>query len=329
MSCAVCRDKPAAVIRPATRERLCKECFSLRIEAEVHRTIVDTQMFRGVTTLVIGVSGGKDSTVLAHLLDRLNRRHRYQLSLKLLCIDEGISGYRDQSIKVVKQNEQDLGLPLTIISYQSTFGHTMDQVVSKVGRKGNCTYCGVFRRGSLEDGAKLLKGEMLATGHNADDLAETVLMNYLRGDINRLTRCTHPVSEAVAAGVIPRCKPLMRVYEKEIVMYAYYNQLPYFSTECKYSPGAFRGVARHYLKALEKTAPQSILQIIQSGDAVQLPSGTALTTPCTVCSRHCSSAGGVCKACTLLRHLATFRGGVDEAAGSETYGGSVRPPRKP
>ncbi|KAI5172346.1 cytoplasmic tRNA 2-thiolation protein 1 [Nematocida sp. LUAm3] len=304
MACGSCKSFPANVIRPSTREKLCKICFLAAIETEVHNTIVSTQMFQGITTLVIGVSGGKDSTVLASIMNMLNKKYSYGLTLKLLCIDEGITGYRDKSIEVVKQNERDLSLPLTILSYEESFGYTMDKVVQKIGRKGNCTYCGVFRRGSLEDGAKLLKGEMIATGHNADDIAETVLMNYLRGDINRLLRCTHAVTETNTKNVIPRCKPLMNVYEKEIVMYAFFAKLPYFSTECTYSPGAFRGVARKYIKALEKHNPRSILDIITSGQKIQVAQEKeAKTHPCKKCLRECSGEDGICKACLLLKHL--------------------------
>lgn len=48
----------------------------------------------------------------------------------------------------------------------------------------------MFRRQALDRGANLLKVDYLATGHNADDIAETVLMNILRGDLARLNRCT-------------------------------------------------------------------------------------------------------------------------------------------
>ena len=59
-----------------------------------------------------------DSTVLAYVLKLLNDRHDYGLNLVLLSVDEGISGYRDDSLETVKRNQQQYDLPLTIISYK-------------------------------------------------------------------------------------------------------------------------------------------------------------------------------------------------------------------
>lgn len=102
----------------------------------------------------------------------------------------GITGYRDDSLETVMQNSADYVMPLKILSYKDLYGWTMDEIVAQIGRKNNCTFCGVFRRQALDRGAALLKVKCIATGHNADDIAETVLMNVLRGDIARLKRCT-------------------------------------------------------------------------------------------------------------------------------------------
>ena len=65
---------------------------------------------------------------------------------------------------------------------------------------------------------------------------------------------------------LPRCKPLKFTFEKEIVLYAHHKKLDYFSTECKYSPNAYRGNVRELIKNLEKIRPSSIIDIIHSGE---------------------------------------------------------------
>jgi cytoplasmic tRNA 2-thiolation protein 1 len=108
----------------------------------------------------------------------LNERYDYGLDLHLLSIDEGISGYRDDSLLTVQRNSEQYKLPLKILSYSDLYqGWTMDKVVRETGKKGNCTYCGVFRRKALDLGGDVLEVDHIVTGHNADDVAETVLMN--------------------------------------------------------------------------------------------------------------------------------------------------------
>ncbi|KAH8776372.1 hypothetical protein F5883DRAFT_544487 [Diaporthe sp. PMI_573] len=263
--CCVCKTERALIKRPKNHMKLCKQCFIQIFEDEVHHTITSSNLFYPGERVAIGASGGKDSTVLASVMKTLNERHKYGLDLVLLSVDEGIKGYRDDSLETVKRNSEQYEMPLKIVGYGELYGWTMDQVVETIGKKGNCTYCGVFRRQALDRGAKMLEIRHVVTGHNADDVAETVLMNLLRGDLPRLSRATHIVTGDSNSDV-KRSKPLKYSYEKEIVLYAHHKKLDYFTTECIYSPEAFRGSARSLIKNLEKVRPSAILDIVRSGE---------------------------------------------------------------
>uniref|UniRef100_A0A8D8LXQ6 Cytoplasmic tRNA 2-thiolation protein 1 n=2 Tax=Cacopsylla melanoneura TaxID=428564 RepID=A0A8D8LXQ6_9HEMI len=301
VNCSAKCGAPAVLKRPKTGDTLCKECFFNAFELEIHHTIVKNRLFEKHRRVAIAASGGKDSTVLAHVLKVLNERYKYGLDLVLLSIDEGITGYRDDSLETVKQNKEDYEMDLKILSYDELYGWTMDAIVNQIGRKNNCTFCGVFRRQALDRGAALLRVDCVVTGHNADDIAETVLMNVLRGDIARLQRCTDIIT--TGSDSIPRCKPLKYAYEKEIVMYAYYKKLVYFSTECIFAPNAYRGHARTFLKHLEKIRPASIMDIIHSGEQFSIKQGVKLPNRevCKLCGYLSSQP--MCKACSLLEGL--------------------------
>jgi len=271
--CALCKVNRALILRPKDHSKLCKTCFISVFETEIHHTITTNSLFQRGEKVAIGASGGKDSTVLASVLKTLNERYDYGLDLILLSIDEGIKGYRDDSLETVKRNAEQYEMELTILGYAELYGWTMDQVVEQVGKKGNCTYCGVFRRQALDRGASRLGVKHVVTGHNADDVAETVLMNLLRGDLPRLSRTTSIITSTPSASSDPasntnikRSKPLKYAYEKEIVLYAHHKNLDYFSTECIYSPEAFRGSARALIKNLERVRPSAILDVVRSGE---------------------------------------------------------------
>ena len=154
----------AVLKRPKTGDALCKNCFYWAFETEIHFTITKAKLFKPGDYVAIGASGGKDSTVLAHVMKTLNERFNYGLKLVLLSIDEGISGYRDDSLETVKRNRDQYGIPLKILSYEELYGWTMDKIVSTVGRKNNCTFCGVFRRQALDRGAMQLGVDKIVTG---------------------------------------------------------------------------------------------------------------------------------------------------------------------
>lgn len=339
--CELCHGRKAVMKRPKNLQKLCKECFFNVFETEIHNTIIDAKLFYKGETVAIGASGGKDSTVLASVMKTLNERYDYGLKLVLLSIDEGIKGYRDDSLATVQRNKVQYDMPLEIVSYKDLYDWTMDEIVACSGMRNSCTYCGVLRRQALDRGATKLQINHVLTGHNADDMAETVLMNILRGDTKRLEKSCSILTES-ADSPIKRSKPFKYTYQKEIVLYAHYKKLDYFSTECTYAPESFRGTTRELLRSLESIRPSCIMDIIYSGEHFELKKKKATVSykktggkkpaeskpeqeinsdgsvslkkqfkegnRCEKCGYL--SSGRVCKACVLLGGLAANRAKV-------------------
>lgn len=161
---------------------------------------------------------------------------------------------------------------------------------------------------ALDRGAMMVKADKILTGHNADDIAETVYMNILRGDFFRLGKCVDIVTGGKDGKDdevgLPRAKPFKYTYEKEIVMYAHFKKLDYFSTECIYSPNAYRGYVRELIKDLEKVRPSTIIDIIHSGESLKIDASTVQFPKKMNCER-CGfvSSNKLCKACVLLEGL--------------------------
>ena len=126
--CQLCATARAVLRRPKTGQQVCKSCFFYVFETEVHETITNAKLFSPGDKVAIG----------AHVMETLNERYNYGLELFLLSIDEGITGYRDDSLETVKRNQVQYGLPLKVLGYDQLYGWTMDDIVQCVGRKNNC-----------------------------------------------------------------------------------------------------------------------------------------------------------------------------------------------
>ena len=307
-TCSRCGEARAQIKRPETGELLCKGCFSFVFEEEVYQSIQRFELIVPGDVVAIGVSGGKDSTVLLHILDTLRTRHSMDFTIELVCIDEGISGYRDNALRTVHNNAERYKHRLTILSFTDLFGWELDQIFSATQTKETCTYCGIFRRRALDLGAQRVGATKVAVGHNADDIAETVLLNVLRGDTTRLSRSvdvkTDGIETQVRDGTIaPRIKPFVFQNQREIVYYAHFNKLEYYAVECPYAVQAFRRFPRNYLVEKQRTDPGVMRRIIEG--ALDYQKGFPATEVEIKFCERCGAASNhpVCMACKLLDRL--------------------------
>jgi uncharacterized protein (TIGR00269 family) len=282
---------------------LCKKCFVDSVDAKVRRTVTKRRMLEPDDTVVVALSGGKDSVVLLRILWKLERRFP-PARLIALTVDEGIAGYRSEAISISQQVCEELGIKHVVVSFQELFGVTMDDVGSKRNELLPCSYCGVLRRKALNEGARRIGATKLATAHNLDDEAQTALLNVMHGDIERISQAPQATAK-VPAGLISRIKPLAEVPERETTLYAYVSGAQFQTTPCPHGRNALRGDIRVMLNRLEVKHPglkytisRSVERLSQT--TVRAEKGRAFRV-CRVCGDP--TPNDICEACVMLRTL--------------------------
>src|SRR5688500_20145974 len=138
------------------------------IEDKTAKTISRYSMIGYGDKVAVGVSGGKDSLSLLYVLKMLFDQHSNNGNeLVAVTIDEGIKGYRDESLQIVKDFCAQLGIESKILSYQSLFGVDMDQaMIQRSSQKvSSCSICGTFRRRAIEIAALAVVAHTFAITH--------------------------------------------------------------------------------------------------------------------------------------------------------------------
>ncbi|MFH0897008.1 MAG: ATP-binding protein, partial [Candidatus Bathyarchaeota archaeon] len=115
-NCTFCSGE-AIYLRPYSGERYCKKCFLRAVEKQVQRTISRHRMLKPDDKVILALSGGKDSVSLLHILSRLEEG--FPLSeMVAVTIDEGITGYRAESIEIAKENCKKLDVEHRVYSFK-------------------------------------------------------------------------------------------------------------------------------------------------------------------------------------------------------------------
>ena len=300
MKCDICAHEAITYIR-YNGTHLCSEHFMKFVEKRVKKEIRRQVNLQSGDVIGVAVSGGKDSMVTLHLLHNILGERR-DIDIQCITIDEGIEGYRPESITTVKKFCAELGIRYNQASFSEKFDITMDAAAPLSGDSSPCTYCGVFRRNAMNDVARKIGATYLATGLNLDDTAQSIMMNFTRGDVERLIRLGP--HKKVQPGLIPRIQPLRMVPEKESLLYAIAAGIPYHNGTCPYSDEALRNQFRNVIDELETRSPGTRHSIISSYDQM-LPMLIASSKPADLKKCACGepTIGEECKACELRKIL--------------------------
>jgi len=292
------------VDQPYRGAHVCGEHLDATVEARFRRSL-NRQLPRFARgTVAVALSGGKDSSVALSLAHR-NLAPRPGVRLVAISVDEGISGYRTRTLRAAGTLTHALGVEHVIVRARTELGTTTDGLARATPGTPPCSYCGVWRRQLLNRAARNAGADALILGFNLDDLAQTVLMNLVRGDLDRLARMAP--HRGVTKALVPRLAPLDQVPEREVFLYALRAKLPFDHAECPHAGRALRNRFREIVWELESAHPGTRQSLLRARDRIlegRSAAGTAAgPSACLVCGEP--SSGGVCRSCEFLRAART------------------------
>lgn len=298
-SCSLCGE-PAVFHQRHSNRYFCGTHLTADLQQRVADTIKNERQIMPGDCVAVALSGGKDSTALLLALSRILALHG-ETRLVAITVDEGISRYREDTIRSAADIVRLTGVEHITVTFTDLFGGTLDTFLK--GRETQaCTICGILRKKALVMAAEEAGATKLATGHNLDDEAQSVLMNVLRGDLMRLVRNSGRVSGGL---FIPRVKPLRYIQEKEIAAYLMVQGIWADLPECPYAVHALRREVRASLLGIEYRHPGTMLHLLENKKWMetaffplrdQQPVGT-----CRECGDPCS--GETCQLCLLKKRL--------------------------
>lgn len=303
MKCNWC-ENTTVYSRKYSGENLCSDCFSKSIVRKTAKTISRYKMINGGDVVGVAVSGGKDSLSLLHTLKQISLNHDF--TLKAITIDEGIPGYRDEALEIVRNFCNKIQVEHNVYSYKELFGTTLEQSLELREKEkiSSCSICGILRRRAIDFGAKELGVDTVATGHNMDDFIQTFIINLLSGDTNKIGWMDPELSNNKTRKIKPFCE----IYENEIVFYAFTNDIPFQSEECPHMNEGIRTEIRNFLNSLEKNhvgIKNNMYKSILKVSSILREEPGKIWKNCSRCGTECT--GDVCAVCNTLLNLGLNR----------------------
>ncbi len=293
MKCSYC-DRPAIYRRRYSGENLCRRHFIKTVDEKVYKS-VRGYLTRG-SRIGLAVSGGKDSLTMAYIVGKIVRRVGGHIDLVALIVDEGISGYRDRSVEVATEQLGRWGVRYRVGRVYEYFETTVDKLVSSNDKNLSCTYCGLLRRRVLNYLAEEEGVDRLFTGHNASDIAQTILLNMFQGNVRNI------MYETEAPEAVQRIYPLGRILEQEVTLYAHLAGIDYYDKPCPYTRYSIRNDIRNFLTYMENKRPGITFSLIASAGKIRSEVGKRLRMgSCSICGQPTTRE--VCKVCELSMKL--------------------------
>ena len=228
--------------------------------------VKDYRLIQKGDKIAVCISGGKDSMLLAKLMQELSRHGDYPFDMEFIVMDPG---YTPSNRQKIIDNAGILGIPIKIFD-TDIFGAVVNI------EKNPCYLCARMRRGHLYKQAQMLGCNKIALGHHFDDVIETILMGMLYG---AQVQTMMPRIKSTNFEGMELIRPMYYIREKAIISWKNYNNLSFLQCACRFTErnAALDGTGdskrqeiKMLIREMKKTNPQVDINIFRSVERVNL-----------------------------------------------------------
>lgn len=230
------------------------------------KAVQDYELIKENDNIMVCISGGKDSFLLAKCMQELQRHGKFHFDCHYVVMDPG---YNDYNRDFILDNAKTLNVPIEM------FQSDIFDVVATVDSKSPCYLCARMRRGYLYSKAKELGCNKIALGHHFDDVIETTLLSMFYGsEIKTMLPKLH--SDNFEG--LELIRPLYLVKEDDIISWKKANELTFINCACRFTEGCSlindgtskRKEMKELIKTLRKKNKDIDYNIFKSLDNINL-----------------------------------------------------------
>ncbi len=200
--------------------------YRKEIYSKFTKAVKDYKLINENDKIMVCISGGKDSFLLAKCIQELVKHGKVNFEAKYVVMNPG---YKEDNLKLIKENAKVMNIPIEL------FETDIFAVSNKLNPENPCYMCARMRRGHLYNKAKELGCNKIALGHHFNDVIETTLLSMLYGaEIKTMMPKLHS-SNFEGLELI---RPLYLVKEEDIISWSKYNNLKFLNCACKFTEKA-------------------------------------------------------------------------------------------
>ena len=246
-------------------ERSIIKRFRKEIWRNFIKAVQEYELIKENDNIMVCISGGKDSFLLAKCIQELQRHGKYPFKAEFVVMNPG---YKKENVDKIIENSKILGIPIKM------FESDIFEVVSNI-EKSPCYLCARMRRGFLYSKAKELGCNKIALGHHFDDVIETTLLSMFYGSE---IKTMMPKLKSENFEGLELIRPLYLVKEESVIAWKKFNNLEFINCACRFTERNYQEVnenskrkeIKDLIKQLKKINPNIDKNIFKSLDNVNM-----------------------------------------------------------